>query len=109
MLTPQEAYSAAILSACEAHLGRVKAARDARVLSVSTAKNFGEHDPRTYTARSAAIAQAKEAYENAIGRSEKQRAKDEAVALAVLQRAAKSCWIGQGACRPSRRMSDKCW
>ena len=85
MFTPQEAYSSAILSACDAHLARVKAARDARVLTVSTAKNFGEHDPRTYTARSAAVAQAKEAYENATGRSEKQRAKDEAVALAALR------------------------
>ena len=79
MLTPQEAYSSAILSACDAHLARVKAARDARVLTVSTAKNFGEHDPRTYTARSAAVAQAKEAYENAKGRSENNAS--EAVAL----------------------------
>ncbi len=33
MLTPQEAYSAAILRACEAHLARVKIARDVRVKS----------------------------------------------------------------------------
>ena len=85
MLTPQEAYSAAILRACEAHVARVKAARDTRVLIVSMAKNFGEHDPRTYTARSAAYARAKKAYDKAIRRSEAQRAKDEAIALAALR------------------------
>ena len=45
MLTPQEAYSAAILRACEAHLARVKAARDTRVLAVSMArKTLAEHE-----------------------------------------------------------------
>jgi hypothetical protein len=85
MASPEETYRAAILRACEAHVARVKAARDTRVLIVSMAKNFGEHDPRTYTARSAAYAKAKKAYEKAIHSSETQRAKEEAVALATFK------------------------
>ena len=41
MPTPQEAYSAAIVRACEAHLARVKAARDTRHLAVSMVAVFG--------------------------------------------------------------------
>ena len=85
MASPEETYRAAILRACEAHVARVKAARDTRVLIVSMAKNFGEHDPRTYTARSAAYAKAKKAYEKAIHSSETQRAKEEAIALATFK------------------------
>ena len=84
MLTPQDAYSAAILRACEAHLARVKAARDARVFVVSKARNF-EQVSRNYRARSAAYAKAKKAYDKVIRRSEAQRAKDEAIALAALR------------------------
>jgi hypothetical protein len=58
MLTPQEAYSAAILRACEAHLVRVKAARATRNLAVSMVAVFGELDPRPCRARSAVHAKA---------------------------------------------------
>ncbi len=84
MPTPEEAYSAAIVRACEAHLARVKAARDARVLVVSKVRNF-EQVSKNYRARSAAYAKAKKAYDKAIRRSEAQRAKDEAIALAALR------------------------
>jgi len=84
MLTPQEAYSAAIVRACEAHLTRVKAAHDARVLVVSKARNF-EHASKNYRARSAAYARAKQAYDKAIRSSEAQRVRDEAIALTALR------------------------
>ena len=84
MLTPQEAYSAAIVRACEAHLTRVKAAHDARVLVVSKARNF-EHASRNYRARSAAYAKAKKAYDKAMRSSEAQRKKEEAIALATFK------------------------
>ena len=84
MASPEETYRAAILRACEAHLARVKAARDTRVLAVSMARNF-EHASRNYRARSAAYAKAKKAYDKAIRSSEAQRAKEEAIALAALR------------------------
>ena len=85
MASPQQTYDEALLRACEAHLARVKAARDIRDLAVSKAKIFGEHDPRTYRARSATYAASKQAYDQAVRRSEAQRAKDEAIALDMFQ------------------------
>jgi acetyl-CoA carboxylase beta subunit len=84
MASPGETYREAILRACEAHLARVQAARDQRVLVVAKARKF-EHASRNYRARSAAYARAKKAYDKAIRRSEAQRAKDEAIALATFQ------------------------
>ena len=84
MASPEEKYRAAILRACEAHLARVKAARDTRVLAVSKARNF-ERASKNYRARSAAYARAKKAYDKAIRSSEAQRARDEAIALAALR------------------------
>jgi hypothetical protein len=80
MASPEEKYRAAI-RACEAHLARVKAARDTRVLAVSKARNF-EHASRNYRARSAAYAKAKKAYDKSIRSSEAQRAREKAIALA---------------------------
>jgi hypothetical protein len=48
------------------------------------AKDFGQHDPRTYKARSAAYAKAKKVYEKAVRSSEAQRAKDERFAFATV-------------------------
>jgi len=84
MASPEEKYRAAILRACEAHLARVKAARDTRVLAVSKARNF-EHASRNYRARSAAYAKAKKAYDKAMRSSEAQRKKEEAIALATFK------------------------
>lgn len=52
--------------------------------TVSMAKDFGQHDPRTYKARSAAYAKAKKVYEKAVRSSEAQRAKDERFAFATV-------------------------
>jgi hypothetical protein len=73
MTSPEETYRAAILRAMEASLARVKAARDALVLAVSSAKNFAEDDPRRLTL----YAEANEKYEMAIRDSDAQRAKDD--------------------------------
>ena len=81
MASPEETYRAAILQACEAHLARVKAARDALVLAVSSAKNFGEHDPRRLTI----YVEANKKYEKAIRNSDAQRAKDDAERLAAFK------------------------
>ncbi len=77
MASPEETYRAAILQACEAHLARVKAARDALVLAISSAKNFAEHDPRRLTT----YVKANEKYEKAIRESDAQRANDDANAF----------------------------
>jgi hypothetical protein len=85
MASRQQTYDEALLRACEAHLARVKAARATRDLAVSTSKIFGEQDSRTYRARSATYAAAKQAYDQAIRTSEAQRAKDEAIAWNMFQ------------------------
>jgi hypothetical protein len=85
MVSPQQTYDEALLRACEAHLARVKAVRDIRDLAISKANDFGEHDRRTYAARSATYAAANQAYDQAIRTSEAQRAKDEAIALDMFQ------------------------
>ena len=85
MASPQQTYDEALLRACEAHLARVKAVRDIRDLAISKANDFGEHDRRTYTARSSTYAASKQAYDEAVCRSEAQRAKDEAIALDMFQ------------------------
>jgi transposase-like protein len=83
MTSPRETYSAAIIQACQAHLARVKAARDTRDLAVSKVKNPCQHEhPR----RALAVYDAaNEAYEKARRDSDAQRAKDDADALAAFQ------------------------
>jgi hypothetical protein len=78
MATPQQTYSAAILRACEDHLVRVKAARDARVLAVS---QVGPRDMR----RIAVYAAANQEYDKAVRNSDAQRVKEDAIALAAFQ------------------------
>ncbi len=85
MPNPQEAYTAAIVRACDDHLARVKAARDARHLAVSMVAVFGGQDRRPYRARSAVYAKARKAYDKAVRTSEAQRTKDEAIAMATFQ------------------------
>ena len=77
MASPEETYSAAILQACEAHLARVKTARDALILAISGAKKLGEHHPRRLTI----YAEANKIYEKSIRDSDAQRARDDAKAF----------------------------
>jgi hypothetical protein len=81
MASPEETYRTAILRACEDHLARAKAARDALVLAISSAKNFAEHDPRRLTI----YAEANEKYEKAIRASDAQRATDDANAFVAFK------------------------
>ena len=81
MASPQQTYDEALLRACKAHLARVKAMRDIRDLAISKAKDFGEHDRRTDTARRSTYAASKQAYAEAVRSSDAQRATDEAIAL----------------------------
>ena len=81
MISPQHSYNGALLRACEAHLVRVKAAHDALLLAISSAKSFGEHDSR----RLNTYVEANEKCEKAIRDSDAQRAKDNATALEMLR------------------------
>ena len=83
MTSPLETYRAAIIRACEAHLARVKAAQVTRDMAISKVKNLGQHEHPSRAL--AAYDAANEVHDKAIRASDKQRAKDDADALAALR------------------------